>query len=493
LSAEHLAQAGAVFAAAGLGAAILARPRLARLAGLGVWVAGLALFHPLLAPSGEAPRLVLAGVLGVAVAGGLAALCRRYPWALALLALAAAPVRIPVHVGDTSANLLVPLYVIVAGGVAGLAWSLVRDPPRARELGALAWPVALYVGWTSLSLAWTNDVREGAVTLFFFILPFGALALALARLPWRPRAVALLVGLLTAMALVFAAVGVWQWVNRDIFWNPKIIVANAYAPFYRVNSVFWDPSIYGRFLVLAILAVLGLILFRALRSWKAELALGAAIVALAVGLFFSFSQSSFVSLAVGVVLAASLAWRWRAAAVVAVVAAVMIPLGVAAPQLQQARDSLVGTSATGLNRATSSRFKLVNNGLRIAADHPLTGVGVGGFKRAYAERVHLKRKKSPPRAASHDTPVTVAAETGVVGLGLFFWLVAAGLLAAFRGNGDVSRLPQRSAVIAGLCFAAIFVHSLFYNAFFEDPLTWGLLALAVLAAGARSPRTEPTG
>ena len=36
-------------------------------------------------------------------------------------------------------------------------------------------------------------------------------------------------------------------------------VDNAYAPvgwFYRVNSVFYDPSIYGRFLVVGILASL---------------------------------------------------------------------------------------------------------------------------------------------------------------------------------------------------------------------------------------------
>ena len=39
-----------------------------------------------------------------------------------------------------------------------------------------------------------------------------------------------------------------------------MIVGNAYAPFYRVNSVFWDPSIYGRYLVVAILARLVLVL-----------------------------------------------------------------------------------------------------------------------------------------------------------------------------------------------------------------------------------------
>ncbi len=54
--------------------------------------------------------------------------------------------------------------------------------------------------------------------------------------------------------LVFAGIGVaHHTAARNLFWNPKVIVANAYLPFYRVNSVFWDPSIYGRFLMIAIL------------------------------------------------------------------------------------------------------------------------------------------------------------------------------------------------------------------------------------------------
>jgi hypothetical protein len=43
----------------------------------------------------------------------------------------------------------------------------------------------------------------------------------------------------------------------------------------------------------------------------------------------------------------------------------------------------------------------------------------------------------------------------------------------------------------GASLAAIGVHSLFYNAFFEDPMMWGLLALAAVAAAAREPAAEP--
>src|SRR4029453_18709727 len=97
---------------------------------------------------------------------------------------------------------------------------------------------------------------------------------SLSRLPWNPRAVVWLLGGLVAMAIAFAVIGVYQWTTRDIFWNPKVIVGNAYAPFFRVNSVFYDPSVYGRFLVVAILAALVMALYD--RDRRAAVAAGAA-------------------------------------------------------------------------------------------------------------------------------------------------------------------------------------------------------------------------
>ena len=60
---------------------------------------------------------------------------------------------------------------------------------------------------------------------------------------------------------------------------------------------------------------------------------------------------------------------------------------------------------------TSGRSNLASKGARLAVHHPLIGVGVGGFRRAYADLTHL-RGKEPKAAASHTTPITVAAENG---------------------------------------------------------------------------------
>ena len=175
-------------------------------------------------------------------------------------------------------------------------------------------------------------------------------------------------------------------------------------------------------------------------------------------------------------LAAALVWRWRAAVAVGLVVAVAVSAGFSAPQV---RDRVSGSS---FDRLTSGRGKLLTNGVEIALDNPVLGVGVGSFKRAYADRVGL-RGREPRRGASHTTPVTVAAETGFLGLALFLWLLATAFFVTLRPMQPST--ATRTLFITGIALAAITVHSLFYNAFFEDPMTWGLLGLAALTARAR--------
>jgi hypothetical protein len=474
LTAE-LARAGGLVGCVGLAALLVAPARALRLAGLAACVLGAAGLAVYLLPHGHRPLLAAAAVVGLALAAGGAWLLRRWPELLAFAALVCFPARIPVSVGSTDANLLVPLYGVVAAAALALAWELLSGDERHRELGLLAWPLAAFVAWTGLTILWVDDLRQGAIALLFYYLPFGLLAVAFARLPWSRRLVLGLYGLLTAMALVFAVIGLYQWETRDIFWNPKVRVGNAYAPFYRVNSVFWDPSIYGRFLVVAILASLVLVL--ATRRTRVALGLAVAIAATWVGLLVSFSQSSFVALGVGVVAAAAFAWRWRVLAAAGLAAVVLVSVGFAAPNI---RHNLFGHS---FNRVTSDRYSLVTNGVKIAVHHPVGGVGIGGFREAYARRQHLKGRE-PKKAASHDTPVTVAAETGLPGLLLFGWLLAAALLLTLRRVG--AGLPERTRLITGLALGAIVVHSLFYNAFFEDPMAWALFGVAALAATVRA-------
>jgi O-antigen ligase len=477
---SELARAGGVIGAAGLAVLLVAPSRVQRLAALGAWAVGALLLALYLAPDGHRPLLAGAAVVGLLLAAGGAALFRRWPYVLPFAALACVAARIHVTVGSTEANLLVPMYAVVAAAALLLSWDLVEDDTRARELGPVAWPLAAFVGWTGLSMLWTGDVRQGAIELLFFFLPFGLLAIALARLRWSRLIALVLLVELTAMAVVFALIGIYQYQTRDVFWNPKLLVSNAYAPFYRVNSVFWDPSIYGRFLVVAILSLLVVVLF--VRGRWAYWAT-AAIAVISAGLYFSYSQSSFAALAVGVIVAAVFAWGRRGIALAAVAAVIVAAGALAVPSV---RHDVFG-NGNGKS-ASSGRGKLVRKGAHIAVHHPVVGVGVGGFKHAYAELTNL-RGKEPSAAASHTTPVTVAAEGGIVGFALYAWLLVAALGIAFRRFAR--DLPGLTALALGLVLTAIAVSSLFYNAFFEDPTVWAAIGLAAALPRRRDERADP--
>jgi putative inorganic carbon (hco3(-)) transporter len=466
------AQVAGAVGAIGLAILIAAHRRDLRVAGLVAWAAGCAGLVVYLAPEGHHRVLAAAAVLGVvaAVAGGWIVL--RVPWLLALGTLACVPARIPVHVGSTQANLLLPLYGVVAVAAVALAWELFGDDDRARELGPLASPLALFVGWEGLSLLWTNDVRQGAIELLFFVLPFGLLAVALARLAWSRGWVLALYVQLAAMALVFAVIGIVQYETRNIFWNPKVRVDNAYAPsgwFYRVNSVFYDPSIYGRFLVVAILAGLVVVLLRRGDDlWRVAVVL--VVLITWAGLLPSFSQSSFLALVAAILVGAIVVWRGASLVLVAACVVVLVLAVVLSPTVRH---------KASLSHVTSGRSTLVSKGVKVAAHHPVAGVGVGGFRRAYADLAHL-RGKEPKAAASHTTPVTVAAELGLPGLLLLAWIVIAVLRAAFSRIGPT--FDGAAQLAFGLALVAILVHCIFYNALFEDPTFWGLLALVAVVA-----------
>ena len=455
------AQLAAVVSAAGLVVLLLAQDRWQRLAGLCAWGAGLGVLGIYLLPDLNTSRLVAGAIGGLVAAFVFAWALDRWPYLLAFATLACIPLRIPVDIGSDTVNLLLPLYAVIGGLALALAWSLVKGDTRSRELGPVALPLAAFVGWTGLSMLWTGDVRRGAIFLAAFVLPFG----------------------LVATALLYALVGGYQWFTRDVFWNPSVKVFNAYAPFFRVNSVFWDPSVYGRYLTVAVLASLAGILLGGVRGWRVA-GLYAVVVATWLGLLISFSQSSFVALSAGIVAAASVVWGRRALVALIALGLVTCVVLFAVPQL---RDDLVGKSRSGVNRVTSGRANLVGQGIRIALDHPVIGVGVGGFSREYAHRRGITGK-DPKRVASHTTPVTVAAEGGIVGLALLVWLVVAAFLATLLGLGK--GFTSRVALATGIVLLAIAVHSLFYAAFFEDPMTWALLGLVGLSS--RVPKKPPS-
>jgi O-antigen ligase len=137
-----------------------------------------------------------------------------------------------------------------------------------------------------------------------------------------------------------------------------------------------------------------------------------------------------------------------------------------------------------INIDTSGRANLVSGGIHLFAQRPIYGYGSGSFPKAYRE--HVETHKAPV-SVSHTEPITVAAEQGLLGLVAYGALIVTALWAMAAGLFKRTSVA-RAAVLA--TFVALLVHTMAYAGFFEDPITWVLLAVGVSLAAADQRRVS---
>lgn len=77
--------------------------------------------------------------------------------------------------------------------------------------------------------------------------------------------------------------------------------------------------------------------------------------------------------------------------------------------------------------AISSRFHQWQSGLEMMLDHPLTGVGPGNYEVLYKQYKFFEERKTYSHA--HSNIVQIGAETGILGLSMFFWMMVAAFIA----------------------------------------------------------------
>jgi O-antigen ligase len=467
---------------------------------------GIAATAPLATKLPGAAMIAAALIAALVVIAALSLLMRKRPEALPLLAIFTLPFRLPISAGGRTVNLLIPLYLVVAAGTVThllpklVAARGVKGPRNAddcvdrrqqdgTENEAHVSPTKIHTWFSARVVEWlllaaivlyvvqavySTDHAKAAENIAFFYVPFGLLFLLLRDVYWTRQLLLRCLGVAVVLAILFAGVGFIEYSRKSLLLNPKVVAANQYDNYFRVNSVFFDPSIYGRFLALVMLAVSTIVLWSRRRR---EVLIGAGVLAwLLAGLVTSFSESSIAALLLG--LAVLAVYRWDVLATVYASAAL---LAIAAVVLLAAPSSLhfgLKGSGGGANNATSGRANLVSGGLDLFTARPLEGYGSGSFETEYKR--HAKKSAASSAnatSASHTIPITVAAEQGIVGLTVYVALLLCAFAVLFRGAG---RSPPRIAIAA--CFAALVLHTWTYADFLEDPLTWTLLALGVAFA-----------
>jgi putative inorganic carbon (HCO3(-)) transporter len=427
--------------------------------------------HPLVA--------ALGALVGLSVACGLAVVIARRPPLLALLVLLALPFRVPIQTGVTTVNLLVPLYLVVGAGVLAVAVPGLRGRPAASagpKSRAVTWMermLVLYVLLYAIQSVYSPDFEKALQQMVFFYVPFGLMYSPLRELEWSRELLARCLILVVALGLVFACVGFVEYATKTLFLNPKLVAANNVHTYFTVNSVFFDPDIFGRYLALVMILLASVVLYSGER--REQLGAVGALAVLWAGLVLTLSRSSLGALLVGLGILGAMRWRARP---ILIGGAVVIAIGVAALAISPKTFGL----NQGANGYTSGRAGLASGGLHLFAEKPLWGNGSGSFETRYAA---LHKNTAITLTASHTIAITIAAEQGLVGELPYAALV---VLAAVAMLGGARRDPRRAAVAAA--FIALVGHTELYADFLEDPATWVLLAVG--GALAYSSRVKPS-
>jgi putative inorganic carbon (hco3(-)) transporter len=443
--------------------------------------------HPLEAAVGGAVALIALAVAATVV--------HRRPTLVAPLTMLALPFRVPIATGNTSSNLLVPLYLVIAAGTLAWAVPLLWSSRAAAQPMSLAKPqnvdaqgrspartavhrferlLAAFVVLYALQSLYSDDFEKALQQMVFFYVPFALLLRLLRDIEWDRALMVRCLVLTGGLAIVLGGIGFVEYATKTLLLNPKLVAANDVHTYFTVNSVFFDPDIFGRYLALVMIVLAAVLIYD--RRPRVTVAVSVVLAILWGALVLALSRSSLGALLAG--LATLAAFRWKARPVLAV-AGVVVVLGAGAIAIAPKTFGL----NQGVGNASSGRANLVSGGLTLFGDRPIWGFGSGSFVNQYRRHNH---GISTTLAASHTIPVTIAAEQGVIGEVVYLALVIYALMTLLAGARDD---PARIAV--GAAFLALILHTLLYADFLEDPLTWTLLGIgAALASQRRAQLSE---
>ncbi len=329
----------------------------------------------------------------------------------------------------------VPTLLACIALVTTLAWSRSAGtwPATWRR-----WPIACALAFGLwVALVTTRAVAQGAI--------------------WPPPPRRHPIALVDALALLLVATcAVRRWVDV-LAWGAVLLAASLFRALWFPDQLAGDGDL-GLVVVLAwplaAVALLGAPLVTvpaAIVRALPAVVIGLVATAVALGLVYQTQNrgAALGALAATLVLWASCRRRWSLAAVA------LVPLVAAGawfrttPYAERFAELARGEgSAYG---SAQSRLELWRAGWDMFCDHPLWGVGAGNFA---AQVGNYVSDSALAKYAAHSHVVTVATETGALGLALWLAVFLGGTGVAIRGWWQASDRPQ-AAACAGVAAALL--------------------------------------
>jgi O-antigen ligase len=192
-----------------------------------------------------------------------------------------------------------------------------------------------------------------------------------------------------------------------------------------------DPVVFKLYLTHSVLMAYGAFLFAELAlvqktPGRRAIWFGAALAAMVNVMFMTQGRTGYLLLAVLAVYLGCCRLRWRGRALALSTMALVITTAALVPgPFQQRLGLATGEQASSRLSQTAQvsnaqRLEFYRTSLTIIQDHPLLGVGTGGFSRAYAEK--SRDGKVPESRNPHNEYLHITVQLGLAGLAALLYL-----------------------------------------------------------------------
>jgi O-antigen ligase len=418
------------------------------------------------------------------------------------------PGLLPIDAGQIMVGFTLGAWMLV--GLAKREFAIPRSP--------LLIPLGLFVGWAAITMLWAPDLVFGLPEVIKWIEIILVMLLAI-DVAQRRGAQWILTGVLVTTALQ-VLIGIYEARIRGM--GPLGFQLSEGV--YRAYGTFEQPNPFAGFvgMVLPIGVVLttyfgvrilnfGLRRLRLMQllPYVLRFTLYAAVTfLLAAGLYLSFSRGAWLGTAAAIgtliVFAPRRLWVGLALGAIALIGLIvlssagLLPSSISerladAGTLLEIRD-VRGVPINDANYALIERQAHWQAALNMLTEHPWTGIGFSNYQPQYEQYRLLNWPM--PLGHAHNIYLNVAAETGLIGLGLYLLLWISVLMLTFRTIRRAHGIDR--ALAAGLMGTWVYLgtHMLVDNLYVNNThimigALFGLLtAIAACTRSNRQPSTS---
>jgi O-antigen ligase len=305
---------------------------------------------------------------------------------------------VPVGAGVTAMKVLGA--VIFAGWLGSMA--LRRKSPF--RFDAFIVSALLFLAWCAISLIYAIDLRTAAGRLITFIQLVMAALMFLSVVDSTARARG-----------IYAAVVVWTWLATIV----------ALAQYYLGSSSVAEGLVGNRNLLatyISVATVCAYLLYLTTASKPLKILAASTLPLFFLGLALTFSRTGLIVQSLALLAVWYRVARQRGFVILAGSLAALCLITFVLPTVFYQRARSIVPVIQRQEDTLGTRVRLWKAGLRMIESRPITGVGPANFMVAH-KRYGRGEMVSGKRGSAHNTYISVAAEIGLVGLGLFILLM----------------------------------------------------------------------